>query len=216
MRGRSMFDFFSIWVALVLFFTPPVNADKIPDPPDASRILSLIGPDSMGSACPISPDTAFTAGHVSGSTNAFGVSGSNNYRAENGAGWSGFVEAAHTSAWEDAGALRPSDSPPFDPLELAYRKPEPGERVYWIGFDWRTRKRAFERRLFTGKVQRVIAGSIILDTPTTPGSSGSCLLDQSGKVVGVIVWTVGLDDQSEVAVAVGLFPPYLSKKAAQQ
>jgi V8-like Glu-specific endopeptidase len=164
----------------------------------------------MGHACPVTINSAMTAGHVTADTLESGEQVKHYYRGESGS-WEGFLDWKLTSTYEDAGVLaREESSAPFVPYELALRRPAVGEQLWWMGYDWRTGPAALDRRIFTGKVQSVRAGSIVLDVPTPQGSSGSCVLDSSGKVVGVISWGIEQADGKEVAIAVGLFPPYFN------
>jgi hypothetical protein len=88
---------------------------------------------------------------------------------------------------------------------LAKAAPSPGDTVYWVGYDWRVRKDMYRERVFSGKVLRVVAGNIVIDTETTKGSSGSCVLDVSGRVVGIIAWGFSGDEAGEITVAVGTY-----------
>lgn len=205
-----MYDFMAqVFIAISLLFAPPAVPAAEAPAPDMSRIISVMGPSSVAHACPVTADLAVTAGHVAQTRNPFGAHHLMAYRgqAEN---WVGFLDAEFASDYEDGGTLRrDSDSEPFPaPYEFALREPAVGERLWWMGFDWRKGKAAFARRVFSGKVQRTVAGNIIMDTATPGGSSGSCVLDASGKVVGVIAWGWDTEDGQEVAVVTGFWPPY--------
>lgn len=199
------------WLVCFVFgcLVPAPAAEPIP--PDVSRIISVVGPRSMAHACPVAPDLALTAGHVAQEDRVIGPAVPKSYRAES-AVWAGYLDAAMASSYEDAGFLRvDKDSAAFPSwYEFQLAPPLPGERLWWIGFDWSKRSRAFERRLFSGRVLRIVAGNIILDTSTPGGSSGSCVLNSAGRVVGTISWNKPLDDDSGVGVAVGMWPPWFT------
>ena len=198
------------WIVCLVFgcLVPAPAAEPIP--PEVSRIISVIGPSSVAHACPISPNLALTAGHVVRRENLAGKADLRFYRAENGE-WAGYVNPKFASSYEDAGFLE-AETPFPSWYEFALRPAFPGERLWWIGYDWSKKSRAFQRRVFSGRVINVIAGSIILDVPTPPGSSGSCVLDASGKVIGTIAWGHSQEDDSQVAVAVGMWAPWFTGK----
>ena len=202
------------WIVCLVFgcLAPAPAAEQIP--PDVSRIISVIGPGSVAHACPISPNLALTAGHVVRDVEPGGGSTTHAYRAENGE-WAGFVDPAMASDYEDAGFLR-AETPFPSWYTFALRPALPGERLWWLGYDWSKKSRAFQRRVFSGRVINVIAGSIILDVPTPPGSSGSCVLDSSGKVIGTIAWSHEQEDSSQVAVAVGMWAPWFNGKTPEK
>lgn len=215
-----MIEWFVCLVCLVFscLVLNPAIAD--PEPPAAlARIVSVIGTSSAGHACPVTPELAITAGHVVESHRAFGPPDRQAYRGES-SEWAGFLDPEFASGYEDAGFLRAVDRPFPTVFEFALRAPVPGERLWWVGYDWRKQKNAGVRRVFSGRVVAIVAGSIFFDAPTDPGSSGSCVLNSEGKIVAVTAWAMGLQDETRTAVAVGLWAPWFSgppqKKGAQQ
>jgi V8-like Glu-specific endopeptidase len=178
--------------------------------PDLSRIVALVGPSNMGHGCPVSATDALTAGHVAGTWRG-GVQAPQSYRGEN-SEWAGYLDAVLASTYEDAGVLRvDKDGVTFPSwYTLALRAPAIGERLWWVGFDWRKGKTAYQTQVFTAKVVTIKAGSIVLDTQAVEGSSGSCVLNAQGQVVGLLVWGHQMNDTHNMAVAVGLWPPWFN------
>jgi S1-C subfamily serine protease len=88
---------------------------------------------------------------------------------------------------------------------IATSPPQVGEQLWAKGLDWRDKKRAYQPRIFTGKVLRVTAGNIILDAEVAQGTSGSGLLNVKGEVVGVVVWGKEMEDGKSVTVAIGVW-----------
>ena len=79
-----------------------------------------------------------------------------------------------------------------------------GERVYWFEYDFRTRKNALRARRRFATVLRVVAQHYILDDMPIAGASGSCLLNEQGQVVGLVVAGFDTDDKLGVGAAVKL------------
>lgn len=199
-----MFEWF-VCLVFGCLLPNPALADPAP-PPEVLRIISVVGQSTMGHACPVMDGLAITAGHVAISQRLFGDPAQNAYRGES-TDWKGYLTAKFASDYEDAGFLA-SESPFPYQFKFAMRPALVGERLWWVGFDWRKKGQAGARRVFSGKVVSTPAGAIFFDVPTDPGSSGSCVLDADGKIVGVIAWAMGLQDQNSAAVAVGLWAPW--------
>jgi hypothetical protein len=77
--------------------------------------------------------------------------------------------------------------------------PVAGERLWLVGYDWRGENAAYAPRVHKATVTRIQAGHIIVKTDAEPGSSGSCVLNAAGNLVGIFVartegfaWSVGI------------------------
>lgn len=62
-----------------------------------------------------------------------------------------------------------------------------GDRVYWFEYDFRTRPNAMRARRRVAKVLRIVAQHYILDDVPVGGASGSCLINEQGQAVGIVV-----------------------------
>ena len=81
---------------------------------------------------------------------------------------------------------------------------KPGDTVYWFEYDFRTRKNALRARRRFAKILRVVAQHYILDDLAEGGSSGTCLLDAQGEVIGIVVSGWDTADNLGVTAAVKL------------
>ncbi|UCD56791.1 MAG: trypsin-like peptidase domain-containing protein [Candidatus Hydrogenedentota bacterium] len=90
----------------------------------------------------------------------------------------------------------------------ARMEPLPGERVYWLEFDLSEKDKAFGPKQKTALVQRSVSGHLILDVPPKKGASGSCVLNDSGEVVGIVCWSVSLVARKSVGVVVSVAGPW--------
>lgn len=190
---------------LTLVLTSPLHADEKQPAPDTSRIVALVN-GSMAHACPIGPEYALTARHVVLHETVFG-SKPVAYRGSN-VEWASYLEHDFASDFEDAGMLKASRTPFPSWYRMATQAPQPGDRLWWVGFDWRKPSVAFAERVFSGKVLRIVAGIVIVDEPTPSGSSGSCVLNAAGEVVGIVSFRMETDNGQEVAGIVGLWAPW--------
>lgn len=174
--------------------------------PDTSKIVALSGRMSMAQACPVAPWLAISNDHV------FDLRPFDNfplipYRGQSDV-WMGVVRGIMTS-WEAdiAFGVPTTDFPSW--YEIATEGPQPGERLWWVGYDWRNGSRGFGRRVFSGEVTRTVAGSIFIEAEAFPGSSGSCVLNADGRVVGILTGVATMDNANAVTVVVGIWPPWL-------
>lgn len=177
--------------------TPSPEPTPLIDQPDLSRILPVIGRDSMAHVCPVTPALALTSRHVvlDDHDNPYDLS----FSRPNGQVSS--VTPYRIATYADlASVVSRIDMDPYPRAALA---PLPGERLWWKGYDFRLNPNLFVPRIFTGRVLRVVAGHVILDTTTVPGTSGSCLLNARGEVVAVVAWNVRTEDSNSATVGPG-------------
>ena len=78
------------------------------------------------------------------------------------------------------------------------------EKVYWFEYDFRSQKNALRARRRFAHILREVAGHYILDEMPVGGSSGSCLLNSEGQVIGMIVAGWETDDGLGVGSAIKL------------
>lgn len=192
----------SSWVTCALFgllcAADPVMAET---PPDTSAIISVIGRFSMAHACPVGPDLVLTNSHVL-DARPFDASAPLSWYRFSVGNQSGVFEPLVVSRSEDLGAGLTRTVLRYYPISS--RVPQVGERLWWVGYDWTSRNKMFQEKLFTGKVLRVVAGNVVIDQETPEGSSGSCILNAAGEAVAVVAWGVGGNNQA-VTVGVGLY-----------
>ena len=192
---------------LALLFAAAIPA------PDLSGVLALMGHDPkthgivLAQACPIASALALTNRHVS--TAAYYV-----WSAENS---DGLLIDGPAEVYRDLALVMPERGsfPSWYPIVAA--APEVGDRLYFVGWDFRKRRDAFARRVFDdSRVVRVVNRHVVMYPPGVPGTSGSCVLNERGEVVGINKSGKDLDDGNTVGVAVGVWPPLLELRRSVQ
>ncbi len=198
------------WLTCMLTFGLLCGESSAGQPaPDTSAVLSVIGRFDMAHACPVAEDRALTNAHVldirpfDPSTPLVIHRFSTSDRAVE-----GILEPVFVSVIEDIGLAIPRNTKFQRFYPIAAAAPQPGDRVWWLMYDWSSRRNMFVDKVVSGKVLRTVAGNIVIDTPTQEGSSGGCILNADGQVVGLVAWGVG-DQNTEVTVGVGVYGPWI-------
>jgi len=52
---------------------------------------------------------------------------------------------------------------------------------------------------------RTIADNLILDENSKPGSSGGCVLNDKGEIVGIVAWGRQMPDGGVIGITVGVW-----------
>ena len=84
----------------------------------------------------------------------------------------------------DIAYLEPPDDIPLVAYLIGDR-PNIEDIVWFVGYDWTNSKRAFQRTILNSKITYFAAGKIIYEPGGYFGSSGSCVVDENGFVVGI-------------------------------
>lgn len=84
--------------------------------------------------------------------------------------------------------------------------PRPGDRVFVRGFHSENRRTVLGGRTVTTKVTRIEAGHVIFEDDALGGSSGGCVFNERGEVVGINAASISTDTKdSRAGSAVGLW-----------
>lgn len=169
--------------------------------PDMSGIMPLIGKGTLAHACPISPVKALTAAHVVSKGGEDESPRFHHFQQGDVVGTTNRVEV-----FEDADiALVWLDKPVKKFYPLAPTAPIPGEKLFLRGFDFRRQKDALAPRDWEVTVLRTVAGHVVFKPGVEQGTSGSCILNQQGEVVGIVAFGVSIEGGSEAVVGVGVW-----------
>lgn len=173
--------------------------------PDLSGMLKLSSAGNRGHACPISMSQALTNAHIASSAGQW-VWGVGDGELEHG---------LTTTDWNDGPMRDLASMSPATPRRfprwypIAERAPKVGDRIYFLGYDWRDKKRGFGERAFEGKVTRIQNGELIYDKQGVGGSSGSCVLNEAGEVVAINKSGKDMDNGDETGQGIGVWGDWL-------
>lgn len=180
--------------------------------PSLDGVLRVVGRFNRAHACPFGDGRyAFTAAHVIDHRPFDNDVAPTGARWSDGQGNSGsFVPANTTSGWlvlqeSDLAVVRRTDGKVFpNPYPLAKKPPLPGAYVFILGYNDGSKKNALEPKITRGKVIRIVANNLVLDEDSKPGSSGGCVLNEDGEVVGIVAWGSQFYDGS-IGIAPGVW-----------
>jgi hypothetical protein len=178
---------------------------------DSGAVLALVGRHAIAHACPVGPQHALTAAHVTDIRWYDDDAPLVPYRYENENGEFGLAVPLSVYTASDTGWVRLSSA-----LSMWYRyadgPPEIGSRVYWVEYDVHNKKNALKAKYEDAKVINVVAGNIFVDRAPIPGSSGGCVWNENGEIVGIVsaAWKISKDYRSDfnVGAFVGVYSPW--------
>lgn len=179
-----------------------------PPAPDLTGVLALVGKDAFAHACPIAADLALTNGHVVDGISLIGERPIHPLMWESRGvlGVLGGEGLTERNPFRDLAFVRPSEGefPKF--YVVAKEPPAVGERVWFLGYDFRKRKAVLAPRVFDAEVVRVRVGHIAFYRAGVKGSSGSCVLNARDEVVAVNQALIQTEDDAELSgIGVGVW-----------
>lgn len=175
--------------------------------PDLSGVLRLSNGNNLAHACPISMDKALTNRHVTSAGNQWiwGVGDAEQFR--------GIAETGEASNFRDLGSVHPVTAQRFPQwYPVAKTAPKAGDRIYFVGYDWRKGNDGFSPRTFEAKVLRIFNGQLVFKSAGAPGSSGSCILNEAGETVAINQGGKEMEDKQEDGIGVGVWGDWLTLK----
>lgn len=158
----------------------------------AAQSIPLIGVKGVGHACP-TEIAVFTARHVvedkNGTLHSF-------------ASPSGVLTPKWVDDVRDLATLTAPGIEAMPRYKLADSVRQ-GEKVWWTEFSFDGDK-IFSSERKKAKVLRSVAGHIVFDKAPEGGASGACLMNEAGRVVGIVVWRWPAGGTQRKGVAVDL------------
>jgi hypothetical protein len=174
--------------------------------PDLTGVMKLFGRFSSAHACPVGERMAVTNAHVSDLRPFDRDFPLYPFRWSDDSGHSGVVDSTLVERSSDLAILVPVDEETFPRYyKVAQTAPAVGDRVWFLGYSWKTAKEAYSTRVITGTILRIVADHIVISEAGEPGSSGSCVLNANGEVVAINAWRTEIGTDA-VGIAVGVWP----------
>ena len=184
--------------------------------PSTDAVVHLMGRFTGGQACAVGSHVALTAAHIP-DKRPFDTSVPlypHIWSSDSGRWGVLLPRLGGTSLDRDLSIMDSRE--PFEEFVVpAETPPLVGDSLWLVGYDWRGAERAYSKRVHKATVTRIQAGHIIVRTDAEPGSSGSCVLNADGNLVGIFVartegfaWSVG--------IAVGTWGPLMPNIEKQE
>ncbi len=79
---------------------------------------------------------------------------------------------------------------------------KPGTEIYFFDYDYSSPETAFDSILRRGSLLKRAGGHLIFQPSPSRGTSGGCLYNKKGQAIGIIVWSIEMEDESRVGLAV--------------
>lgn len=166
-------------------------------------VLRMTTRYGLAHGCPVSATLALTAGHVldprpfDPTVPMIGAQWTTPF------GGKGLAHPLGVSTFRDLAKIAGEFTVWFP---IAKTAPEPGLPVYALGYDYRDPKRAFASVTYKLEVARLVGGLVVMkDADPRPGSSGGCVVNAAGELVGIIDGGWSMDNLGRVITAVGVW-----------
>ena len=199
---KSLFKFLILGVLLMAACTS-CTGRRGAEAPKAKVYLdkgvALFTPTSFGRGCPIKtgdePGSIVTARHLLAKSSSAG--GFFDAYWSDQQGRSGYATLQGVSYAVDGATLHATGIQPF-PVKTG----KPTKDLYFFDYDYQNKETAFKSTLRTGKLIRLIGGYIIMDMAPSGGSSGGCIYNDQDEAIGIVVWSITLDNEEKIGIGV--------------
>jgi hypothetical protein len=195
-------------LAVALLLAAPAKA------PDTSGVVAVMGRFATFHACPVTPHIALTAAHAADLRPFDPDIGKMSARWSS-QGVEGLAAVRYVYNSADLLELEAETTPFPTWYPVAQDPPKEGSVVWFVGYNFDKKSKAYRPKFFIGKVLYVVAGHVIYDQAGEPGTSGCCLLNERGEVIGINVAGKSIGTSDEVGVGVGLWKPWIDPAKLQ-
>jgi hypothetical protein len=176
--------------------------------PDLSPMVEFVGKFGMAHGCPVGPWDIYTAAHVTDEEPLKPETPLFPLRMQDGTGHEDVAVPIISSNSADLALMRPLHDPLAYWFQVAPAPPQPGDKLWNVGYHWDSRKEFAKARVVVATVIRTVAGHVALDRGAGPGSSGACWVNAKGQAVAIEIWGMDCDEAEVCAMAVGLWGPW--------
>lgn len=197
--GRRLFAIALSLLTLACASSQSVTASaRVTVMPSVDDVVRVIGATGFAHACSLKGGRLATNRHV--------IENMWTLRWSDGSGNEGTAEVEIQSPSADLAILHITSGKPSHEYPVATQRPAIGDRVVLRGYRYDGRKNVLSERRVETKVSQVEAGHIVYEQSGFSGSSGSCVFNAAGEVIGINAWAIPTETRGEdVGLAVGLW-----------
>jgi len=155
-------------------------------------VLELSGRFSVAHACPVSDTYVLTAAHVTDLRPNDRNFPLYPYRFSNQSGDYGIAIPVSVFTEVDLGWMRVR-KPLTHYYKMSERTPKVDDEITWVDYNFDKKGKALQPDIRTARIVTISAGHFIVDDGPVSGSSGGCVWNEYGEVIGIVssAWTIG-------------------------